>query len=43
MQLDWSRVLEIVVSGLVSYLLGHRRGRSVYRTGDYRVYKPPED
>lgn len=32
---DWTEVLVNVVVGLFSYLGGHRRGRAVYRSGDY--------
>lgn len=31
MTVDWVRLLEVVLSGLVSYLTGHRVGRRSYR------------
>lgn len=33
MDVDWQRVIEIVLSGLISYLTGHRVGRAKYRKG----------
>ena len=34
MDINLTEILVAVISGVFSYLAGHRRGRAVYRSGD---------
>lgn len=37
--IDLTEVLIGTISSIICYLLGHRRGRKIHRSGDYLVVK----